>query len=313
MSRRAAVLGSPIGHSLSPVLHRAAYHRLGLDEWRYDALEVADAGRLAEFLASCGPEWVGFSLTMPLKPMPLATPVAHLVDEVSARAAMTGSVNTLVCRDGGLFADNCDIDGVVRALQEAGLQEAGLLNAASNAPVVVGGGATAASAVAAFARLGARTVTAVVRDPGRAADLVGVGEQAGVAVSLARWADRPGVLASIAAAPAVVSTVPASASENAAALLDGYQMDGLGGRAEGGGRTEGGPGGGLGVLLDVVYAPWPTPLAVRWRAGGGRTVGGLVMLLHQAVAQVRLMTGRTLGAVDVAAVRRAGDQAAQAH
>src|SRR5688572_28400212 len=99
---RCAVLGSPIEHSLSAELHRAAYVELGLD-WRYDAVEVDEAG-LAGFLDGLGPEWRGLSLTMPLK-----RAVVPLLDEVRDRAVEAGAANTVLLGEGRRVGHNTDV------------------------------------------------------------------------------------------------------------------------------------------------------------------------------------------------------------
>ena len=250
--RRAAVLGSPIAHSLSPVLHRAAYAALGLD-WTYDAVEVLPAG-LAGFLDGLDPSWRGLSLTMPLKQV-----VQPLLTELDPLAVATGAVNTvLLPARCGL---NTDVHGIVASLRAAGVDEVSW-------GVVIGAGATAASALAALAELGETAPDVLVRDPSRAGPLLDAAARLGVRPHLgvlsADLLEQPDV-------DVVVNTTPAGA-------LDALRVD-LDPR-------------GLPVLLDVVYAPWPTPLAVQWQRAGGTVVGGREMLLHQAAEQVRLMTGR---------------------
>ncbi len=151
--RRCAVLGTPIGHSLSPVLHRAAYVELGLD-WTYDALEVTEA-TLPGFLDSCDETWAGLSLTMPLK-----RAVVPLLDDLTERARQAGAVNTLVWEDGRRVGHNTDVPGAAAALRE---RYAGPVGRA----VVIGGGATAASVLLALADLGCAEATVVVREPSR--------------------------------------------------------------------------------------------------------------------------------------------------
>lgn len=112
--RRAAVLGSPIAHSLSPVLHRAAYAELGLDDWSYDRFEVDEAA-LPGFVAGLDASWAGLSLTMPLK-----RAIIPLLDEISATAASVEAVNTVVLtEDGRRVGDNTDIPGMIAALRSA--------------------------------------------------------------------------------------------------------------------------------------------------------------------------------------------------
>jgi shikimate dehydrogenase len=256
---RAAVLGRPVAHSLSPLLHRAAYAALGL-EWRYDAVEVGEDD-LAAFLGGCGPEWAGLSLTMPLKQavLPLLTTVSPLVAAVAA-------ANTVVLRDGERAGHNTDVHGIVAALREAGI------TGASRA-VVLGGGATARSALAALAELGERSPVLVVRSSPE--ETLAAAARLDVTPSVRPW--DPSVLDGC---DLVVSTVPAAAA------------DGLAPHAAH-----------VPVLLDVVYSPWPTALAAACR---GVVVSGERMLLHQAAAQVELMTGRPapLEAMDAALGRR---------
>ncbi|WP_432564858.1 shikimate dehydrogenase [Kineococcus sp. SYSU DK003] len=275
---RAAVCGYPIQHSLSPALHRAAYEALGLDGWSYDLLEV-DEERLPAVVSALDSQWAGLSLTMPLKQA-----IVPLVDEVSDFARAVGSVNTVVVtprldrrntpgrRGVRLRAENTDVIGLVTALAEAGASRI-------SRGVVLGGGATARSAVVALLQAGCARPVAVVRSPDRATELAGVAARLGGEVEIRDWSELPVALT----ADVVISTVPIGGSE---AMTDAVL---------GAFRPTWWP-----LLLDVVYAPWPTPLAQRW---GGPIVNGFEMLLHQAVAQVELMTGRT-GPVE--AMRAAG-------
>jgi shikimate dehydrogenase len=145
--RRAAVLGSPIGHSLSPDLHRAAHAALGLTGWTYGRFEVAPDG-LGTFLDGLGPEWAGLSVTMPLK-----RAVIPLLDEVSRLAATVRAVNTVLFHpDGRRTGDNTDVPGMVAALGELGVRRV-------ESATLLGAGATASSALAALQALGADEVT----------------------------------------------------------------------------------------------------------------------------------------------------------
>lgn len=258
------MLGSPIGHSLSPVLHRAAYASLGLSRWRYDAFEVSDGAALAAFLWQCGDDWVGLSLTMPLKRV-----VQPLLQQLSPIAEATGSINTVLqTPDGGWRGDNTDVLGVVGALGEVGVSRQTVRPAGS--AVVLGAGATAASAVAALAELGWRDPIVVVRDTARADPVRDVAAALGLQPALIGWQRAAPHLAN---ARVVVSTVPSSAHPEVVTALSTLSEV-------------------SGVLLDVTYYPWPTALGAFWNACGGTAVGGFGMLLHQAAAQVRLMTGR---------------------
>jgi shikimate dehydrogenase len=249
---RAAVLGRPVGHSLSPLLHRAAYAALGLTDWTYDALDIG-AEDLPVLLAGLGPEWRGFSVTMPCK-----RAAVDVADEVDALPALLHAANTLLRTDGGGWrAENTDVQGVGTALQVAGVDR--LEHAA-----ILGAGGTAAAAAVALASLGARQVDVVVREPARAADLVRVLETLGVVPEVQRLG--PGTRV---AAPVVVSTVPADGQPLVAELPWRPRQ----------------------TVLDVLYAGWPTPLAQRVEWAGGHAISGLEVLFWQATAQVELMTG----------------------
>lgn len=259
-ARRAAVLGSPIGHSLSPVLHAAAYRALGLKHWSYEAHEV-QALALRVFVAALGPEWAGLSLTMPLKEAAF-----EVADEVSDLAREVGAINTLVRRpDGGWRGDNTDVYGVSQALREAG---AGPVASS----MVLGSGATARSVVAALAALGCPKVTFAVRSVARP-QTVDQARRAGLEVEVVEL----GQLASrVGDAALVISTLPAYALP-ASAMADLGLTAGL--------RLPDH------FLLDVVYAGWPSPLARVFQEAGAIVVPGFEMLVHQAAEQVHLMTG----------------------
>jgi shikimate dehydrogenase len=257
--RRAAVLGSPVAHSLSPVLHLAAYRELGLVDWTFDRIE-ADAEKVPVFVAGLGDEWAGLAVTMPGKRAALA-----VATERSDRAVAVGAANTLVPLGGGAWRADCtDVAGVTGALTSAG----GYRPIPGATGLVLGAGGTAAAALVGLAELEVADVVIVVREPARAAETVATAERVGVRVDVRRWADVD--LRAVAAASAVViSTVPAAAADAHAAEL-----------AE------------APCLLDVVYHPWPTPLAEAVARRGGRLATGLDMLLHQAFSQVEQFTGK---------------------
>ncbi|MFF7490861.1 shikimate dehydrogenase [Streptomyces luteogriseus] len=267
--RRAAVLGSPIAHSLSPVLHRTAYRELGLTGWTYDRFEVDESG-LPAFFETLGPEWAGLSLTMPLK-----RAVIPLLDEISETAASVDAVNTVVrTEDGRRVGDNTDIPGMVAALREHGIDKV-------DAAAVLGAGATASSALAALSRICPGEIAVYVRSEARATEMRQWAERLGVAVRIADWADADQALR----APLVLSTTPAGVTDALARSVPERPA----------------------ALFDVLYDPWPTDLAARWSAYGGAVVSGLDLLVHQAVLQVEQMTGLTPAPLD--AMRKAGEQA----
>lgn len=282
--RRAAVLGHPIGHSLSPVLHRAAYAALELD-WRYDAVDVAE-DELAGFVGSLDATWAGLSLTMPLKKT-----VLGLLDHVEPLAEVVGSVNTVLVQTGAadaagsvprpvLVGANTDVHGIVAALAEGRTGGVPVRQA-----VVLGAGATAASALAALAQLGCTTPTVFVRSMARAGSTMRAAHRMGVEPRFLTAEPQGRLVQAVTTADVVVSTLPPHAADPLAQVLAERARETPPDDAE---RTDGGPG----VLLDCAYDPRPTALGTAWRASGGTVVGGERMLLHQATEQVRLMTGR---------------------
>jgi shikimate dehydrogenase len=245
MTTRLAVLGSPIAHSKSPALHRAAYRVLGLD-WQYDAIEVA-AAQLPEFVAGLGSEWRGLSLTMPLKKdvLPLLDQRAPLVD-------ISGAANTVLF-DEGLSGFNTDVFGIVAALRER-IEGRG-------SALILGGGATAGSALLAAADLGFAAVRILMRDPSKTSELKRIAESLTVPVKFGSVGDAIG------APDLVISTVPGHAELD---IQFSFPV-----------RRNA-------ILFDVAYEPWPSTLALQWLEAGGTVVTGIEMLAWQALAQVRV-------------------------
>lgn len=296
--RRLAVLGHPVAHSLSPVLHTAAYDALGLP-WMYTRVDVA-SGELRRFLAGLGPTWLGLSLTMPLKREvpPLLARSTALVDELGVANTVRLDRTRVPFTVSGA---NTDVWGIVAALREAGVGGAGRAD-------ILGSGATAVSALRALADLEVGRVTVHARTPEHAAPLVALGAAHGIAVDVVALpeTEAPGVAGrSAAGRPATPHGGAVAADDTAAgprqaaarpielrsdlvvSTLPPHAADGLdpvipGSGVPGATDPDRGP-----VLLDVAYAPWPSRLAERWTAAGGAAVSGLAMLLWQAVAQVR--------------------------
>jgi len=251
---RLAVLGSPIAHSLSPTLHAAAYEVLRL-RWSYGRHEVA-SGALDTFVAGLGPEWRGLSLTMPLKRdvLPLLDRTTPLVDEL-------GVANTIAFRTSGdtvlRFGANTDVEGIVRPVEALGHLP--------GEATILGGGATAASALTAAVRLGATLVRVFLRDTAKAGPLVDLAVRLGVTLEVLPLTDLPGTRHGF-----VVSTLPGGAADALDLLPSGPDA----------------------VLFDVAYEPWPTAVASRWAGAGGRVLNGLDMLTEQALGQIRFfLTG----------------------
>ncbi|MHC1557424.1 shikimate dehydrogenase [Actinomycetospora sp. C-140] len=261
---RAAVLGSPVAHSRSPALHRAAYAALGLDDWTYEAVECT-AEELPAYVRGRDGSWAGFSVTMPGKRAAL-----EIATTASLRARRVGAANTLVHRGDGWAADCTDVDGVAGALRAAGVRDVPPTVFATDV-VVLGSGATASAALGGVYDVGAQGVTLVARDPERAAGTLDVARSFGFARRAVTWEDLvPGDLSS---ATALINTTPAGAidpalAERLVAALPAWS-----------------------VVLDAVYHPWPTPLAAAAADRGLAVATGLDMLLHQAFGQVEQFTG----------------------
>ena len=204
------------------MLHQAGYAAVGLD-WEYDAVQVP-AGGLVGFVTGLGTDWRGLSVTAPLKREAMI-----LADVVSDRVRLVGAANTLLLADGEVHADNTDLPGAVAAIRER-------YDGAIGDALILGAGATAASTGLALAELGATRIAIAARSASRASDTVaaiaGHPRPVGSGSSISPTVE-------LADENVVVSTVPVVA-----------QTPGLVARV-----------GGADVVFDVVYDPWPTPLA----------------------------------------------------
>jgi len=257
VSRRLGVVGQPIEHSLSPVLHSAAYDYLGLD-WHYDRHEVRES-ELAGFVDGLGTEWRGLSATMPLK-----EELYRLAGEWDDAVALTGAANTLLFADDGRrVARNTDVAGIERSLRDAGLD-------AAHHAVIAGAGATARSVIMALWSFGVASITVARRKPASSEWLSSLVGDLGLELDVVRLSDLAHV---VDGADVVAWTLP-----NGVALREAMPFDA---------RT-------TAIALDVTYHPWPGPLAAQWLEVGGRVASGRDMLLHQAVRQVRFfVSGQT--------------------
>jgi shikimate dehydrogenase len=255
-ARRAAVLGSPVAHSLSPVLHLAAYRALGLDGWTYDAIDC-DERRLGGLLRSLGPDWAGLSLTMPLK-----RAVLPLLDLAQPLVTRVGAANTVLLRGSRRVGHNTDVPGMARTMRGAGVTPEGNV-------VIIGCGATACAAVAALRDTVTGEVTVAVRCPERAEQLQEVASRFRVGVRLTDLG--PGLTSQ--PWDLLISTVPGRAADSIAGQL------GIGAIT-------------AKAVFDVVYDPWPTALAAAAAATGATVITGYELLVQQAVGQVELMTGQ---------------------
>lgn len=251
------MLGSPIAHSLSPALHRAAYAVLGLDDWTYDRFEVTEA-ELPDVVSQCDPSWRGLSLTMPLKAVALG------LGEVDPVAELAGAANTLVFEaDHTRRVYNTDVGGLVWAVRRAAPGTASFPRV-----TILGSGATARSSLVSAEQLGAEQVVVLARTPAKAEPLVTLGSRLGVGVTVREWStDQP-------AADLVISTATAGATDPIAGSVVASTP----------------------VVFDAIYQPWPTVLARTAHAAGVTVLSGLDLLVGQALLQLELMTGHSVPA-----------------
>lgn len=253
-SRRAAVIGSPIDHSLSPVLHNTGYAELGLDDYSYTRIECKQDS-VAELINRLDESWVGLSVTMPCKFEAL-----KVADTLTTRARRIGSANTLVRYHGGWRADNTDCDGVAGALEELGI--VGSLT--EERAVVVGGGGTARPALWALCSAGISDVTVINRTD-KSDEWTAITDHFGC--GLTHLAYDVDLSSATAGAAVIVSTVPSS-------VIAGREAEIA-----------------QAPVVDVIYYPRPTPLQQAAAANGHASVGGDVMLAHQAFSQFEQFTG----------------------
>ena len=277
----AAVIGSPIEHSLSPVIHRAAWAQLGVDGWEYRRLEQ-DADSLPRFIGGLGGDCAGLSVTMPCKQA-----VMPLLDVIDPLASAVGAVNTVVPSSGVLAGFNTDVTGIASAIRRACSQAD---RALPTSAVVLGARATASSALAALGELGIVTSTVAARRFGGPGSVVAASSRLGVSIDQVLWSDCDAVLRAISGADLVISTLPAGVADPIAEHMTVREGQ---------------------VLLDVVYFPRDTALRSAFERNGGIVAEGTDMLIFQAAAQVQLMTGRApktdvmRGALEAELARRA--------
>jgi len=253
-TRVAGVIGDPVRHSLSPVLHNAAYREIGLD-WVYVAFEVPDGATRGALAAMRTLDLAGLSVTMLHK-----TAAAACCDELSDDAGALHSVNTVSIGSGGrLVGDSTDGEGFLRSLRDAGHDPAGA------SVVVLGAGGAARAVARALGRAGARVVVCA-----RKPDAAAVAAQLAAGESRP-WAERSGAAA---AATFVVNATPVGMGAGELPLpLDALHP--------------------VQVLADLVYHPLETELLRGARDRGAAVVDGLGMLVHQAALQIERWTGRT--------------------
>jgi len=269
--RVAALIGSPVAHSLSPVIHQAAFDAAG-EPWTYAAFDVAD-GRGADAIAAMRVLGIaGLSVTMPHK-----HDVAAAVDRLDPAAAALRSVNTVSWDGGDLVGSSTDGAGFVAALAEDGIDVHGLKVA------IVGAGGAARSVIEALGRAGVDSIRVVNRTASAAESASELATVAAVGtVDDIETADlvvnASSVGMGITPSDATASDLPCSPQ-----LLRASQ-----------------------IVVDLVYHPLRTAWLDAAEQVGARTIDGLGMLIHQAALQQLAWLGRH---PDVAVMRRAAEVA----
>lgn len=276
-TRVVGVIGDPVRHSLSPVLHNAAFAAADLD-WTYVAFHVASGMGAQAVDAVRALSIEGLSVTMPHKSV-----VAGAVDELSQDGRALGSVNTVVRRGTKLVGESTDGPGFIAALEEAGFDPAG------KHCTVIGAGGAGRAVVLALARAGARRITIVNRNQDRAEMAVALG--GGVAVH--------GGPLSVSGADLVVNATPLGMASEPADHRDPTAP------SEWTAQLARGQ-----FVNDLVYRPMVTPLLRAAAAAGATVLNGLPMLVHQAALQFELWTGQRapVAAMRIAALDHMSEQ-----
>ncbi len=263
MTMWAAVIGSPIAHSLSPVIHRAAWEQLGIDGWEYRRAEVTEES-LPTFIGQLDESFRGLSVTMPCKQA-----VMPLLDAIDPLASAVGAVNTVVPSAGMLAGFNTDVTGIASAIRRA-CSRSGV--PVPSSALVLGARATASSALAALGELGITTTTVAARRFGGPGSVISAASRLGVSVEQVMWSDVSAVASAAARADVLISTLPAGVADPIASRLAPREGQ---------------------ILLDVIYSPRDTALRTTFEKAGGVVAEGTDMLVYQGAAQVQLMTGRS--------------------
>jgi shikimate dehydrogenase len=262
------VIGSPVAHSLSPLLHNSAFAALGLaDAWRSFAFEIPSGQAPAALDGMRRATVTGLSVTMPHK-----ADVAGLVDESSDIARLLTAVNCVHRQHDRLYGTNTDGEGFLASLARGAAFEA-----TGKRCVVVGAGGAARAVVLALARAGAAEVAVVNRTPERAFEAAALAGRQGRAVDLTEGA----IADAATVADLVVNATPVGMDGVGAATgsppADWLVAPGLLGAGQ--------------VAADLVYVPRRTAWLSEAAAAGATTLDGLGMLVHQAAAQLVLWTG----------------------
>ena len=261
---RLGIFGWPVAHSKSPQMHESAASALGI-ELRYERFEVApdELADAVERKHEAGID--GYNLTVPHKEAIMA-----LIDEVAPAARAIGAVNTVVRVDGRYIGHNTDAPGLVRSLEEAGVQ------VGDARVVVVGAGGAARAAVVGLANAGASEITVLSRRPEQSEALVSsLGPHVecpldAAPLSEASWSFETATLL-VQATSATLESNPGAVAFAAALPIDALPAEA--------------------AVVDMVYKPLKTSVLARAEERGLSIVDGLGMLLHQGAIAFEMWTG----------------------
>lgn len=253
------VIGDPVGHSLSPIIHNAAFGATGLD-WVYVAFPVptASGSMVVSAMKTLGIR--GLSVTMPHKDF-----VAAYADEVSGDVGLLGAANTLILlEDGRVRAETTDGDGCIASLLEGGC------NVAGKRCVVLGAGGTGRAVVLALARARAQSIVVVNRSPDRAAAAAQLGRDAGAVCTL-------GDQISVTDAEVIINATSVGMGHQTLADSELVIPPDLLHKGQ--------------FVQDLIYFPLKTAFLIAAEKQGATVIGGIGMLIHQAARQFTLWTG----------------------
>lgn len=267
MPLRFAIIGDPVDHSLSPLLHGTAFRALGIDA-TYERICVSKEELVSVWSHRLGREFDGWNVTLPLKEA-----VIPLLDEVEGAAMSVGAVNTIRRTSNRLIGTNTDILGIQHTLATV------LDSIRGNTVVVIGAGGTARSVTAALAaEVRPSQVTYVVRDPGRAAGVLTLARDLlSCPVDVVRTTSDDALVA-LSGAGLIAQTTPVGMSPNdtqdPVPSFTTFRQEQ--------------------AVFDVIYSPLETVFLRRAAQAGCRVMTGLELFLQQGAAAFQIWTGRPM-------------------
>ncbi len=268
MTKRAGVIGHPLGHSISPALFGAAFKAAGIDA-TYEAWDTEPAVLDGRIAALRGADFLGANVTIPHKQA-----VVPLLDGTTELATKAGAVNTIVHADGKLIGHNTDVTGFARALRE----DAGF-DAKGKRTMLLGNGGAARAVGLALVEAGAAVIYVVGRQPRKIEQMVLSLKPltpSGTTISWAYWGDGS-YLRSLQEADLVVNCTPVGVAGSETAGQSPVPADLMQAHT---------------LFFDLVYNPAETPFVAAAKSRGAKATTGLAMLVYQAAESFKLWTGK---------------------